>query len=88
MGHAVKIKHMNISYAKKKLRENFPIYGTCIYTLSNDSLFLFPCHTTWAWVALFPGPAQLSVACSTKPRSQALLEREYVSCGEPGIFST
>ena len=85
MRHVAKIKRMNISYAKKKATRKFPDLW-CMYTLSNDSLFLFPCHTTW--VALFPGPAQLSVACSTKPRSQALLEREYVSCGEPGIFST
>ena len=26
--HAAKVKRANISYAKKKLRENFPIYGT------------------------------------------------------------
>ena len=26
--YAVKINRANISYAKKKLRENFPIYGT------------------------------------------------------------
>ena len=26
---AAKIKHANISYVKKKLRENFPIYGIC-----------------------------------------------------------
>ena len=29
--HATKIKRTNISYAKKKLRENFPIYGTIIW---------------------------------------------------------
>ena len=26
--YAAKINRVNISYAKKKLRENFPIYGT------------------------------------------------------------
>ena len=30
LGHEAKIKRTNISYAKKKLRENFPIYGSRI----------------------------------------------------------